>query len=514
MQAGGSQLIARDLVGGALILLVAGLLVGAWWSMRTNRPMRCLGMIVAIAFFVRAFAACDTHLHDWDERYHALVAKSLYQHPFTPMLYEVPLLDYDYREWISNHIWVHKEPLSLWLMTTSIALLGAHEFAVRLPSVLAMSIMVGCTFLMARRLAGDRAGFAAGVLVALHGELIELASGRTATDHPDALFISLIGIGGYLAVRLRDDYSWRAAVTIGAVAGLAGLAKSPVGFLVILLWFVQADISQYRTQWRSWFVAATVAGVTTLAVYLPWNVYTSWAFPLESAWEKQYTIRHMNEVLEGHDAPLFYFFHQIPVVYGPAAVAMLLWFAYRCVRDRLSPTHRLLALWFAVPYTLFTIAVTKMDAYPLIAAPAVVTIIAMGFDRLCQIIGEPVRWRQAAATVCVAAMLIVPLNLAYGSVRPLGNKGWGQPWAESMRSLGPAFATQKSVVFNVKRYIELMFYTTAIAYPHIPSEEQLQSVTQQGYRVFVIDSPDVPASLRDRAEITILPAETIAAEQY
>lgn len=506
-------MIERDLVGGALMLLVAILLVGAWWSMQAGKPMRCMGMIVAVAFLVRAFAACDTHLHDWDERYHALVAKSFYQHPLKPMLYEVPLLDYDYREWISNHIWVHKEPLSLWLMTTSIALLGAHEFAVRLPSVLVMSIMVGCTFLMARRLGGDRVGFAAGVLVALHGELIELASGRTATDHPDALFISLIGIGGYFAVRLRDDYSWRAAATIGAIAGLAGLAKSPVGFLVILLWLVQADISHYRTQWRQWFVAATIAGVTTLAVYLPWNLYIARAFPLENAWEKQYTLRHMTEVLEGHDSPLFYFFHQIPVVYGPAAVAMLLWFAYRCVRDRLSPTHRLLALWFAVPYTLFTIAVTKMDAYPLIAAPAVVTIIAMGFDRLCTIIGEPVLWRRAAALVCVAVMVIVPLNLAYASVRPVGNTGWGQPWADSMRSLRPDFAQQKSVVFNVKRYIELMFYTTAIAYPQIPSEDQLRSVTQQGYRVFVIDSPDVPAWLRDRAEITILPGDCIAAER-
>jgi 4-amino-4-deoxy-L-arabinose transferase len=353
--------------------------------------------------------------------------------------------------------------------------------------------------------------------VALHGELIELSTGRTATDHVDALFISLIGIGGYFAVRLRDDWSWRAAVTMGAVAGLAALTKSPVGFLVILLWLVQADISHYRTQWRSWFTGGAISGFAALLVYLPWNLYTARAFPLETTWEKHYTLRHMTEALEGHDAPRFYFFDQIPVVFGPVCVAMLLWFAWRCVRDGLSPTQRLLLLWFAVPYTLFTIAATKMDAYPLIAAPAIVTIIAMGFDRLCVIVSEPVHWRRAAAGLCIVLMFYFPLSLAYESVRPIGNRGWGEPWADSMRELRLRFAGEKKiVVFNVKRYVELMFYTDAVAYPFVPTEGQIATYTDRGYRVFIIESPEVLARFRgyrDRQEITLLPADTIAADR-
>ncbi len=50
-------------------------------------------------------------LHDWDERYHALVAKNMIEQPFKPMLYKNPVLPYDYKDWdlksylacISNH---------------------------------------------------------------------------------------------------------------------------------------------------------------------------------------------------------------------------------------------------------------------------------------------------------------------------------------------------------------------------------------------------------------------------
>lgn len=69
------------------------------------------------AIGVRLFMiTIDPFLHDWDERFHAIVAKNMITYPFKPMLFVNPVLPYDYRAWCCNHIWVHKQPLFLWQM--------------------------------------------------------------------------------------------------------------------------------------------------------------------------------------------------------------------------------------------------------------------------------------------------------------------------------------------------------------------------------------------------------------
>ncbi len=46
----------------------------------------------------------DPFLHDWDERYHALVAKNMMTDPFRPTLQITPLLAYDYKAWRGKYI--------------------------------------------------------------------------------------------------------------------------------------------------------------------------------------------------------------------------------------------------------------------------------------------------------------------------------------------------------------------------------------------------------------------------
>jgi 4-amino-4-deoxy-L-arabinose transferase len=92
------------------------------------------------------FTASDFFLHAWDERYHALVAKNLLKHPFYPTLYDNPILPYDYRSWVGNHIWVHKQPLPLWLMAGSMKIFGINEIALRLPSIIMSTAGIFLTF--------------------------------------------------------------------------------------------------------------------------------------------------------------------------------------------------------------------------------------------------------------------------------------------------------------------------------------------------------------------------------
>ena len=73
------------------------------------------------------------YLNDWDERFHGLVAKNIAaDNSFAaPRLYRHPVLDVPAADWARAHHWMHKPPLTTWLMAGSIKLFGVSAFAVQ-----------------------------------------------------------------------------------------------------------------------------------------------------------------------------------------------------------------------------------------------------------------------------------------------------------------------------------------------------------------------------------------------
>ena len=94
-------------VGFLLIVGAAFMLLWSWFV--CGRYTRALCLIVILGFGLRAYSASDRYLHNWDERYHALVAKNMIEHPLRPTLYENPVLPFDSKDWERNHIWLHKQ---------------------------------------------------------------------------------------------------------------------------------------------------------------------------------------------------------------------------------------------------------------------------------------------------------------------------------------------------------------------------------------------------------------------
>ena len=134
-----------SLLPGFVLLVLALVLAAA----HKERPALVLLLLGAAALRV-AMISLDPFLHDWDERFHACVAKNMMQHPFQPMLHATPLLPYDYKDWSTNHVWLHKQPLFLWQMALSMKIFGVHTFALRLPGVLLGTAWVAMIFRMGR----------------------------------------------------------------------------------------------------------------------------------------------------------------------------------------------------------------------------------------------------------------------------------------------------------------------------------------------------------------------------
>src|SRR6185295_14523546 len=128
-----------------VIILVCSLLLFYFSTVSFFQKKETVSLTLLLlgAFALRLFLILrDPFLHDWDEHFHALVAKNMIAHPFMPMLLANPVFPYNYKDWTSNHIWLHKQPLFLWQMALSMKLFGVNLFALRLPSALMGTIQV------------------------------------------------------------------------------------------------------------------------------------------------------------------------------------------------------------------------------------------------------------------------------------------------------------------------------------------------------------------------------------
>jgi 4-amino-4-deoxy-L-arabinose transferase len=437
-------------------------------------------------------------LHPWDERYHATVAKNMMTHPFRPTLYEDPVYEVDYREWGSNHIWLHKPPMSLWLISTSLKLFGEHEFAVRLPSILMNTLSVLLLYSIGRMLTDSRTAYLAAVMFATSGALLDLVGGRAPVDHIDVtlLFFTLLGI--WFAGRHLQTEKKMYLIGMGASAGLAVLTKSFPGLFLIGVWgfWSLAEKRNLFLLARDTLIAVSIS----MAVSLPWNLYVQHQWPEISSWVTRYSLIHLTTALEGHDHPWYFYLYELGRRISEVVYVPLIWFVLHLVK-RPDPKKLTLLIWFLTPTVLFSLAATKMPAYMAISWPAVYLMVAQiwwrGFDLLFSS-SPPGRIIKGFLWCFLILAALTPLRL---SVERLDfyklDRNANPEWARQLRTLGDELTGRNPVViFNTEYPIEAMFYTDATAYPIFPTPQKVQDLLQRGYDVVILERGDLPQPLQ------------------
>jgi 4-amino-4-deoxy-L-arabinose transferase-like glycosyltransferase len=487
----------RIIPGVCVLVLVVFLVILAFQRSRKNNYALALALIMLGGLVLRVYLSWDHYLHDWDERYHALVAKNMISQPLTPMLYRHAVVPYDYRQWTSNHIWVHKPPLPLWTMAASMFLFGANEFGLRLPSVLLSTLAVLLTYGIGRRLFSRRVGLLAAFLHSIHGMIIELTAGKIATDHIDLFFLVFFELAVYLVVVHRKRRSLAGAAVIGLAIGLAILCKWLPALIVIVLWMIlDADSLQRRHLLR---LAVILGGAALIA--LPWQLYTRARFPLETAWENGFNFRHITEALDTHSGPVTYHVSVLVRSYGELILLPLLWLAvqsFRKVRDR----KRLFILaWIVIPLVFYSAIKTKMQAYTVFAAPALFLLTSLFFYYLQRLPKKP--GLRVITTACLVLLVGLPVRYSLDRLRVFRPEDRSPQWVSDIKGLRGTLPL-KTVIFNHDRPIEVMFYTGYTAYAHVPSNEEKAIVLGKGYTLAIMDGPNVPLTLKSDRSVTVL----------
>jgi hypothetical protein len=141
----------------------------------------------------------------------------------------------------------------------------------RLVTVLFGIATVGVIGLLGRRVGGPRAGVVAAAIAAVYPNLW-MNDGLVMSESLNTLLVSLVLLAGHRALTTPG---WRIAAVIGALSGLAALARSELALLVpgvaAMLWFVgRPGSNDGRLDWRARLIRPGVVVLAAMLVAAPW----------------------------------------------------------------------------------------------------------------------------------------------------------------------------------------------------------------------------------------------------
>lgn len=448
-------------------------------------------LILIVGLFLRIRLAQDNFVHKWDERFHALVSKNVMKHPLKPTLYEDAVLSYDYTKWYSNHVWLHKQPLPLWLIASSYKLFGVSDFNTRIPSIFFSVLGIYITYLLGKHFFGKKTGLLSAFFMAINGLVIEMAAGRVATDHYDLLFMVFIEIAilfaYYNAMLKRTVFAFVSGVFIG----MAILTKWLPALVVILLHFLFLINRKFKS-----LDAIKQVGWSALAIVLivlPWQVFIWHSYPSEARWEYYHNWLHIAQELDGQGGGFFYFLGKIRINYSEVVYVPLLFLVFRLVKKRFKNDILLvLFVWIFIPLVFFSLAKTKMQGYIMFISPALFMVTASFFFELKKALMLEIKqtWLKVVCYLMLVAIIVLPLRYCFERTAFGVNSPKHSDYVDRYKVFKNQLS-QKCIVLNVKEPIEFMFYNDCVAYSAKElTENDLKHVKANGYKLFFLDEQE------------------------
>lgn len=479
----------KFLIGITLILISAILIYLSWKSARKENYRLAIFLLVVLAVFLRVLMSLDPFLHPWDERYHALVAKNLIDHPLLPTLYERPVLPYHYQEWAANHIWVHKQPVTLWGIALSLKMFGMNVFAVRLPSIILSAASVCIIYLIGKKLFRQRVGYYAAFFFAINGLILELGAGRMATDHVDIFFMFFVGLAVLAAVSFAQTRNFWWNILCGVSVGLAILCKWLPALIVLPIWL--ALVMHYKWTIKKFFWHGLVLVLIIVSVALPWQLYIHLYFPNEAAWESTYNVMHLYKDLENTGKPFYYYLDVMRVSYGELIYIPLIWMIVRAVKLKTDGRYWAIIVWAIIPYIFFSFSATKLQGYILFASGALFLITGLFMDELIENKIQMKRnWLKYSLIILLVAL---PVRYSLERLKSFEKTTEAPQWQKDIDKFSSHIGKRSDVlIFNTEHPIEYMFHTNAIAYIGIPEKSKLDSLIVQGYEVYIVKEDNWP----------------------
>jgi|688.fasta_scaffold00712_2 4-amino-4-deoxy-L-arabinose transferase-like glycosyltransferase len=435
-------------------IFISVALIGIWRLFVSNRIAASFRLVLLLTLFLKVYCSADLYLHGWDERYHALVAKNMLDDPLKPTLYKNPLHHYDITDWTNNHIWLSKPPVGLFIISNSIRIFGQHEYAVRVPGIIASLLSVYIVYLIFSKVYNQKLGLISSFFFGIHGVLTDLASGRVSSDAIETLFLLSINFGVYL-ILFNDEgkKSYRTHIKVGLITGISFLIKWQPALLILLLYMVDQLGQRNYKQAIQRIVVATISALVLPGV---WILYASIKYPEEMAWMLKAMFNPLYGIVANNDSKWYSQISNFGVFFGYSSYLIILYYALR--KTVVFSERRVFMLtWIIVPLTIFSFAEIKRGTYLIISAPAMIGLTSA-------FLYENWFWLKLNISKFVSIVSFVSIGMYSAGKLYLFSKDKPRTrdWSTEIkaRSYLPG-----SVIYDEPHYIEVMFYHDVVAYP-------------------------------------------------
>jgi Dolichyl-phosphate-mannose-protein mannosyltransferase len=180
-------------------------------------------------------------------------------------------------DWVTARLdgvaYLEKSPLIYWMMATSYRVLGAHDWAARLPLALAVIALCWLTYRFARWAFDEEAGFHAGICLATSVGFFLF----TRILIPDATVTLTITAAIWAALRLlepEESRPWLWALVLGVSLGFGLLLKGLIAVLFpVLAVGAFMLVTRQLFSWSAWRkLHLPIALAVCLVIAAPWHI--------------------------------------------------------------------------------------------------------------------------------------------------------------------------------------------------------------------------------------------------
>jgi 4-amino-4-deoxy-L-arabinose transferase-like glycosyltransferase len=504
------------LISGSTIIIVSAFLF------QFEKRKSALFLLVIGTFLIGCFIGfMNDYLSTWDEQIHAVVAKNMIHRPFQPMLYTNPLLNYDYKNWPGNHIWLHKPPLFLWQMALSMGIFGVNIFGLRLPGILLHALLCIFIYRIGKITVNEKTGFYGALFFAIAHYPLEMVSGIYASDHNDVTFLFYVTASFWSWFEYWHTGKRKWLFLIGLFAGCAFLTKWITGLLVFPIWgMILLTNHEMRRKIRS-YLDLLLSFTLSVLVFLPWQIYIFNIYPQEAKYEFLMNSRHLTECVEGKCGDIWFYFKNLSIQYGAADIMpyfMLLSFLVYIFKISTKDFKKAVAGIVLIVFLVFSVAQTKMISYTAIVLPFAFLSVAAIIDSVLSFILRfiKVKIAQKIIYVCIALTIAFFLfnigeiyhNHTYGRFHENWEYAYKNAEKRMIYRVKEKLKEPNYIIFNASYlscgYASYMFYTDYAAYSFIPTPEQISIIKKRGYKIAILDFGDLPDYIRKDKEITMI----------
>lgn len=462
-----------------LIFISALFFLSSAFAFKKNYDTAAILLLIGGAFCLRLFIVfLDPFLNNWDERFHALVAKNMMDHPFKPTLRENPVLPYNYTDWTDNYIWLHKQPFFLWQIVLSMKIFGVNEYAVRMPGAFLGAIQLFFIYRMGRIIINKQTGYFAALLFACSYFQLQQTSGLIGMDENDIAFgfYTIASLWSLAEYKHTNKKYW--LFFIGIFSGIAILNKWLTGLLVYAIWGIIIFTGRNKTSPLKESGKLAFSVFVTAIIFLPWQIYIMHTFPAESHYEYHFNNMHFSTALEGHGGTSAYYINQFNKEhFGYWAMIPFMCGVYYLLKKGKERWGKILVIIpVFIIYAFFSFLVaSKTSAFVFVVASQVYILIAGGLIFLYESI-PAFRFKKISA---VSGILIVCfINLSPGRImsshfkeNTVYNRDAKINNTEIYKQLNE-LVPAGYVVLNVPEleHVDAMFYSERNVYHWWPSE--------------------------------------------